>query len=343
MSLVKKVFKNATYLLIARALFRFLTALVMIYAARYLTKEEYGMYGTALAWSNVFLALNDLGMSTLIVREAARDEKKMALYFGNTLVVEIILSIFFFFLTLIIGIGLHYDYTTLVLIAILSGAGLVFEFRKVARGAFRVIFEMKFVALMEIANGALYFITTILIISFIQNTNTGLLALAHTRLWVNVLVVVILLLATLRYVKPKFSLSALWPMIKQSYVFTLYNMFFMLYFQVDQIIISIMQDAKAVGAYTAPSNIVTFFLFIPLMIFQVTMPLMYRYSKDNLEQYKRINHALWRYLCAFGIPAGVGIALLAPQIMTLVYHNKYQSSSALLMVMGIFLSVRFLG
>lgn len=343
MSLAKSVFKNTSYLLIARTIFRLLTAVVLIYMAQYLSTEEYGMYSTALAWSNVFLALNDLGMSTLIVRESARNPKLLPVYFGNTLFVETILSIFFFFVTIGIGKFLHYDHTTILMIALLTAAGLIFEFRKVVRGIFRVRMELKLVAVMEVVNGLLYLGATLGIIHFITNTHTGLLALGHTRLWTNVLVIVILFIIILRNIKPKFASKQLWPMIKQSYLFTLYNMFFMLYFQIDQIIISIIKGESAVGTYSASANIVIFFLFIPIMLFQVIMPLMYRLSRNNIERYKRINLTIWRYLSAFGVPAGIGISLLASEIILLVYPDRYAASIPLLTVMGIFYSIRMLG
>jgi len=49
----------------------------------------------------------------------------------------------------------------------------------------------------------------------------------------------------------------------------------------------------------------------------------------------------WRYLAAFGIPAGVGLWLLAPQIINFVFGEKYLASIPVLAVMGWFLAIRF--
>ncbi len=343
MSLTKKIFKNFSYLIIARVAFRFLTVGVMLYAARYLGVERFGMFETALAWSNAFLALNDVGMSTLIVREAARDEKKMAVYFGNTLLVEIILSGVLFILILGLGFGIGYNTTTLVLMAILAAAGLIYEFRKVMRSIFRVMLKLKAVAALEVLNGALYFLVTLWIIATIADKEIGLLGIAHARLWVNLIVVIALFIYTLKFVRPQFDLKAIPAMVKQSYVFTLYNLFFMLYFQIDQIILSIMKPATEVGIYSASAKLVSAFLFIPIMLFQVTMPTMYRASQNDLARYKRINHTKWRYLSAFGIPAGVGIWILAPEIIQFVYGEQYLASTPVLLLMGWFLAVRFTG
>jgi O-antigen/teichoic acid export membrane protein len=344
MSLVKKVFKNVSYLLLARTAFRFLTAFAMLYAANYLGGARYGSLETAIAWANAFLALNDLGMSQLIVREAARDEKKMAVYFGNTLAVEVVLSIVLFGAVMGVGFLANYDSLTLTLLALMSAAGLIFEFRKVMRSIFRVMMKLKFVAFLEVINGALYLLTALWIFVAVTDLDAGALGLAHARLWVNVLIVIALLAYTLKFVRPAFDAKQIWPMIKQSYVFTLYNMFFMLYFQIDQIILSLMGTSLDVGIYSAPAKVVSMLLFIPIMVFQVTMPIMYRLSEQDLPKYRRINRIIFRYLAAFGIPAGIGLSLVAEEVTTLLFTKpEYVASIPIMAVMGWFLAIRFSG
>lgn len=344
MSLVKSVFKNVSYLLIARTAFRFLTAFTMLYAANYLGGERYGSLETAIAWSNAFLALNDLGMSQLIVREAARDGRNMAVYFGNTLLVEVVLSAVLFGVLIWVGVLAGYDSLTLKLLMIMSAAGLIFEFRKVMRSIFRVMLKLKVVALLEVLNGAAYLLVALAIFAMVTDRDVGALGLAHANLWTNTAMVVALSIYTLFFVKPAFSARQIWPMIKQSYVFTLYNMFFMLYFQIDQIIISMMNDNLSVGVYSAPAKVVSMLLFIPIMVFQVTMPIMYKFSENHPAKYARVNRLIFRYLAAFGIPAGIGISLLADQITPLLFHKpEYVASIVIMQVMGWFLAVRFTG
>ncbi|MBI2410366.1 MAG: flippase [Candidatus Kerfeldbacteria bacterium] len=344
MSTAKSVFKNVSYLLIARTAFRFLTAIALIYAANYLGKERYGMFETATAWANMFLALNDLGMSTLIVREGARDEKKMAIYFGNTLLVETVLSVILFFIIIGIGVGIGYSHTTIVLMALLGASNLIFEFRKVMRGVFRVALNLKIIGVVEVINGTLFCFFTFGIIWLVKNPDRGLLGIAHTSLWVDLFCIVLLFAYTRKLVKPQFDTKLILPMIKQAYVFTLYNMFFMLYFQIDQIIISIIRDQGEVGIYSAAAKLVSMFLFVPLMLFQVTMPIMYRYSKNNMEKYTRAQNLTNRYLAAIGIPAGIGLWFLAPAIIPLVYHKpEFLAAVPVLQVFGWFLAIRFVG
>lgn len=350
MSLAKATAKNISTLLLARILFRFLNAIALIYAARYLGNDRYGMYTTATAWANAFIALNDVGMSTLMLRAGAREPERMSFYFGNTLLIESLLSIVIWLGLIVVGISL-YDTTTAWLMVILGASNLVYEFRKVMRGVFRSHQNLRPVALTELFNGATFCLATFAMIFFVQNRDTGLFAIAHASLWTDVISVLILFIITLRVLKPHLALDQLWGMIKQAWPFTIYNLFYMIYFQVDQIIISLLLTSSAVGVYSAPTQIVMVLLFIPIMVFQVTTPLMYKFASDDPKKYARIHRIMWRYLSAFGVPAGIGLWMLAKPTLAFVYGNNYfQHDPALLdqavlimQIFGWFLAIRFIG
>ncbi len=350
MSLAKAAAKNISYLLFARVLFRLLNAIALIYAARYLGNDRYGMYMTATAWANAFLALNDVGMSTLMLRVGAKEPQRMAMFFGNTLLVESILSLLIWGSLIVIGTTL-YDPTTAWLIVILGASNLAYEFRKVMRGVFRSHANLRPVALTELFNGALFCAATFAIIFLVKNPETGLFGIAHASLWTDVITVAILFIITLRLLKPAIDRSQIWGMVKQAFPFTIYNLFYMIYFQVGQILLSIMLGSIAVGSYAAPAQLVTVLLFIPIMVFQVTTPIMYRLENEDPEKYKRIHRTMWRYLSAIGIPSGVGLCLLAQPIIAFVFGADYFQNDPeqfrravhVMQILGIFLAVRFVG
>lgn len=349
MSTAKLAFKNISYLLIARLIFRFLTAFALMYAARLLGPERYGMYSTASAWANAFLVLSDLGLSTVMLRVAAREPEKISVYFGNTLVVQSIMSVILWSAIVLIGIGVGYNSTTLMLIMILGASNLIYESRKVMRGVFRANLSLKTLGVLDVFNGAGFFIVSMLVLLLISNKDTALFGVAHASLWVDITTILILFVYTLRLARPHVNFSQIVPMVKDSFVFTLYNVFLMLYFQIDQILLSVLRNTTEVGLYAAPMQIVMVVLFIPLMVFQVTVPIMFRFSKNNMEKYKRANFIIWRYLSAIGIPAGVGLFILAPDLLRFIYGMGYfHDSSALFGVsvaaaqfFALFLIVRF--
>ncbi len=343
MSLAKQAATNISYLMIARLSFRFLTAAAIVYTTNYLGVERAGMFDTANAWSNALLALSSLGMNQLILREVARDKKKLPVYLGNALVLQTVSSLGLFLIVMTIGWVLPYPPTTLALMAILTIASLIYEYRKVLRGAFRVMQNMRFIAVQEVINGSLFFIITMIICLTVSQITAGMYGLAMMQIVVNSISIIALLWYTLRHVKPMIDVRQLSPMLRQSLIFVTYSLFLTLYFQIDQIILSVMLGPTAVGTYSAATKIVNLFLFIPLMVFQVTTPLMYRWSVAEPEKFKRLSHLLLRGLAAIGWPIAVGLYMLADTWIPLAYHKpEFLGSVAVLQILAIFLGLRFI-
>lgn len=341
MSIAKSVIVNIAYAIVGRGVFRLLASFAMIYALRYFGPERYGILETALAWSNALITLSDIGLSTLIVREAARNKNEASVYYGNTIVVQSIMTLVIFAVLIGLAKVLHYDILMVSMIGLIGAAGLIFEFRKIMQGILRVWMEQKFITFIELINSVSFFITIILLFAFMHNKDSALIGFGIAQLSVNALSIVALQIYTVRYAKPHINLRRIPAMISHSWVFTLYNVFFMLYFQIDQIILSMMSTKTAVGIYGAPSKVAVVLLFVPLMVYQVVLPLMFQYSKNDQAKYNRIAQLLYRYFAAFGVPAGLGLTLAAPALVPFVFGSAYNASIPVMQWMGLFLMVRF--
>ncbi len=342
--LFKKLFNQAFFLLIARILFRVFNALVAIIVARYLGVEKFGIYSTALALVNTFLISNDLGSTTLLLREGSRDESKIKTYLGNSILIQLVATAAFFALCIIIGFALGYDSLTMLLVVLLGGATVVFEFRKSFRATLRILLKLKFVAVMEVFVGAGIFIGTYLVSLLVFDKDLGLIMIALAPFIFNVILIASLIIYNLKFTKISFDRKEIWPMIKEGYIYSAYNIFYIVYFQVSILMVQYMLGNTEAGLYSAASKLVILLLIVPQMIFQVGLPLMFKFAKSDLEKYKRIHKFIFRYLNAFALPAAVGIYLLAEQFIELVYAKKgFLPASEALQIFAIFLVIRFFG
>lgn len=68
----------------------------IMYTARYLGAEGFGILSFALAFTGIFGVFSDLGLSTLTVREVARDKSMAQKYLGNIAVMKIFLVVITF-------------------------------------------------------------------------------------------------------------------------------------------------------------------------------------------------------------------------------------------------------
>lgn len=341
--LFRKIFLSTAFLFVSRLVFRALNAATVIFIARFLGADKYGYFEASLAVINILLVFNDLGMSTLLVREASRKKELLPVYFGNTLLVESLLSVLIYGIMILSAWLLYHNPVVTSLVSLLGAASLIFEHRKVFRGSLRVVFRMASLGWIEILNGAANF-GIIILITKMMDADTGLFRIAQAQLIINVLIVSLFGLYALVVVgiKPKLDRSKIIPMIKQSYLFSITQLFTILYFSIDQIIISKLRPIEEVGWYSAPFKIIIFFILVPQMIFQVIQPIMFRLAAQDLARYKRIHFTLLRYLAAFGLPIGAMCFVYAEPFVRLLFGKKFIMSAIPLRWFGAFIMVYFI-
>lgn len=340
----KQLFSNTLFLTVAHFLNRLFNALIVIFIARYLGLENFGLYCTALALVNTFLIANDIGSTTLLLREGARDEKKIGLYLGNSILIQFFASLGFFALALITAYFLKYNALTVWLVILLGIGTIIFEFRKSFRAVLRIFLKLKFFAYLEIINGLLTFISIFIVTKIIPDKNLGLILIAGIPLILNFLLIAALYVYDHKFVQAKYDLQKIWPMIKEGYEYSIYNIVYTIYFQISTLMVQAIRNDTEVGLYSAAAKLIMLLLIIPQMIFQVALPLMFKYSKIDLEKYKRIHKFIFRYLNAFAFPIIVGCFLLAEPIIRFVYHKEsFMPAASALAIMSVFLIARFVG
>lgn len=341
--LFRKVFYHTAFLFVARLIFRALNAGTVILIARFLGADRYGYFESALAVVNILLVFNDLGMSTLLVREASRQKDKLPVYFGNTLVVESLLSVVLYGLMILVAWLLYHNPVITSLVSLLGAANLIFEHRKVFRGTLRVVFKMASLGWIEILNGLANF-GILLLITRLTDPLTGLFRIAQAQLLINLLIVSLFGMYAMLIVniRPKLHTQEIVPMLKQAYLFSLTQLFTVLYFSIDQILISKLRPIEEVGWYSAPFKIIIFLIIVPQMIFQVIQPLMFRLATEDLERYKRIHFTLLRYLSAFGLPIGAVCIIFAEPLIQVLFGEQFSQSALPLRWFGAFIMVYFI-
>lgn len=346
MSSARTIAINIITLIFGRLGYRITTAIALIIIARTVSHEQYGIFTTALAWSSATLALNDLGLSTYALKTAAKKDPQFPIYFGNTLVVQSVLSLLIA-ISLSTLCALIFSPFLGMLIGIISVGQLGYEFRKTFRSVFRSRQRLQSVAYTEMAAGLL-FLVGVLSVAWLQDeSSTALLFFACVQAVAQLINVGILALHAIRLERPHTSFSVLPHMLRAARHFFIYNLFLLLYFQIDQILISLLISPEAVAQYSAPAQLVTVLLFIPLMVFQATTPLMFEWFEHAKEKYTALLIIQWRALSAFAMPLSIIIFFYAEDILRIVYGNRFFTHEAfdhaqqVLVLFSAFLFLRF--
>ena len=102
MNTIQRITKNISLLFISQMVSNVMGFFILMYTARYLGVEGFGILSLALAFTGIFSIFMDLGLSQLTTREVARDKTLEKDYFANVTSIKIILIIITFVSILII-------------------------------------------------------------------------------------------------------------------------------------------------------------------------------------------------------------------------------------------------
>ena len=93
--------------------------LIAIFVARYYGVNIYGQYTTAIAFSTFILTFTDLGLDTFMLKECSREKSKLNKYYGNVLLIKLLILIFSSILIIFLANNIGYSRDVVKLIIIL--------------------------------------------------------------------------------------------------------------------------------------------------------------------------------------------------------------------------------
>ncbi|MCD6471069.1 oligosaccharide flippase family protein, partial [bacterium] len=196
-SVKQTIFKNTFWLMFAEGISKGLMFFLTILIARYLGAAGYGKFSFAFAFVSLFAVIADFGLSTLTIREVARDKSLARKYIDNIAVIKLILGIITFVLivTVIQFLGKTPEVKSLVYLA---GIWVIIQsFTQFFQSIFRAFEKMQYEALSKI----IYSLCLFLIAGFILWQSLGIKLLVSSY----IAVAIIAFVFTLILVRKKFT------------------------------------------------------------------------------------------------------------------------------------------
>ena len=332
LSTVQRVAKNTGIIIGGDVIFKLISLFVIIYLARYLGTVGFGKYSFVFAYLAFFSIITDLGLQQILVREMARDEAITPKLIGNAYIIRLILTVFAVVLSLIIITLMSYpaDTTTYIYIATFTllfisfsdfyatifQANLRMEYNMIAKLSFKVLSAGLILWIIFVLQGTLTQIIVVLVFSEMVKTTLNYL---FSR----------------KFVKPRFEIDfMLWKyLFKEALPLALSSVIWVIYFQIDKIMLSIMVGDAAVGIYSAAHKLCDSLLLIPGALMISLFPLMSVFSKNSKEKLTKSYTIGVRYLLIVMLPVAIGVTLLSDKIILLIYGPEFAGSATALQIL----------
>ena len=306
--------------------------IILIYLARYLGSAEFGRYSFVIAFIFLFGIIADLGVNTIVVREISRDRSIAEKMLGNALVIKIFLSVVAIFLSISTINLLNYPESTKILVYIASLSLFISSLTGIYGSIFRVLLEMKYAVIAGII-GQIFLVALIFIIIALKGTLYHIIAAAVIS---NAIILLFTFLFSRRFAIPKleFDFPFIKNILKPAIVLGLSGVFIIIYYRIDVIMLSLMQNDTAVGYYSAAYRLTEPFTLIPMAFMASLFPLMSQYFKGSSPAKLVATYTLClKYMILIASPIAIGVTLLSENIILIVFGTVFFPAGAALSIL----------
>nr|WP_319374585.1 flippase [uncultured Methanobacterium sp.] len=317
--------KNIGVLFIGQIVIYLLSFFFTIITARYLGVQGYGVLSFAIAFTGLFAVLADFGLSTLMIREVAREKNLVSKYLGNIVIIKTILVLMTCVLIVLIINLMGYPKETIEIVSLFALCVGVNAFTTIFYAVFQAFEKMEYQSFGQIINSVLILSGSLLLIHF----GYGILEYALLYLIVSLIVLVY---STILCIK-KFTIPRLevdwdfwkrllldaWPMGGMA-------IFIMIYFRIDVIMLSLMVGQEAVGFYSAAYQLSELTTVIPTMFITSMFPLMSRFFENSKSSFMKTYAKSTKYLAFVAILMAFIVTVIANPIISLVFGENFSGS-----------------
>jgi O-antigen/teichoic acid export membrane protein len=332
MKTVQRIAKNSLVLLTSNIISKILGFFYVMYIARYLGAEGFGILSFALAFTGIFSVFSDLGLGPLTVREVARDKSLAGKYLGNITVIKIFLVIITFGLIAITINLLGYPKQTIKVVYFLALSVIFSSFSNIFNSIFQAYEKMQYQSIEQILSSILVFSGALFAI------NQGFSVVGFALIYFLVSAVILgysFTICAWKFDLPKIEVDFnFWkPIIKEALPFGLSGIFITIYYWIDSVMLSLMKGNEVVGWYNAAYRLIVILLFVPGIINIVVFPAMSRFHISSQNSLNLMSRKYFKFMLAIGIPIGVGTTLLADKVILLIFGAGYIQSIIALQIL----------
>lgn len=334
------IVKNTFWLLFGNISSRLIKAGLIIYAARILGAEEWGVFSYALSLAAFFTVFTDFGISTVITRESAKDLSVQEKYFSTAIAIKLVMTLVSIAVLLILAPFIIKQPAAMVLLPIIILLVSLDGMRDFAASLSRAWEKMEIEAAIQILTNIAIVIGGFVALYYFRTSYS--LSIGYTiGVGIGMLAAFVPFRRYLKNIRKVFDVKLIKPILYASWPVGMLGLMTATMLNTDTIMIGWFRDLSAVGHYSAGLRIAQIVFMVPALFTAALFPSFAKFATDKT----RFAHAVERsvlILLMIGIPMAIGGTLLAKDIIYLVYGDQYLAGSLAFAIMSLTFIAGFL-
>lgn len=329
---LQKALNNTGWLFADRILRMGVGLLVVIWVARYLGPEQFGLLNYAMAFVAFFGVIATLGLNGIVVRDLLKEPDAADSTMGTAFLLQIAGGFLACGLAILaISMARPDDYLARLIVAIL-GFTVVFKASEVVKYWFESQVQSKYTVWAE--NGVFMLAAAIRLV--LINTEAPLVFFAWAAFAEGLLTALALLgVYALRggkiaswhchYQRAKTLFRNSWPLV-------LSGLAVMVYMRIDQIMLGQMLGDDAVGIYSAAVRISEVWYFIPIAIVASLFPSIIDAKKRSEVLYSQRMQNLYDLMSLLAFAVAVPMTFMSGNIVVFLFGEKFVQAGPVLAI-----------
>lgn len=331
----RRIAKNTLWLFLGESIGRLIRFWIVIYAARVLGAAEYGVFSYALTIAAFATIFADIGISALLTRETSRQPEQEQRLFSigfvaKTILVALVALLLFISLPLINEVpGIE------ALLFLIVGMFAFDSFREFAFGMLRAREAMHIEAITKILMNI--FITGLGFWALAYEATAYALTLSYVLgAGIGCVGIFVLLRKNLRsFSFSLFNAKDVLSIIKLAWPIGILQLLGAIMINTDMAMLGWWRSPEELGYYGAAQKIILLLYVLPTLLASALFPTFARLAHSDQAGFRAVFEKGVALALGFALPIAVGTAVLASDIMKLLFSVEYlPGSTALLLLAG---------
>ncbi len=334
MTEARTVSQNTTYYTAALVMQKALAFVYFVLVARILGVNQTGEYTTALTFTTIFAILIDVGFSSVLTREGAKETPQIQLLFNNIISFKIPAAIITYLIVIFIG-SLLYPASLLTLIALAGVMMILDSFSLSFWACYRAFRNLKYESLGVLIFELVKFSGGLFVLLNGYGLSALFIALCLASLTQFSLSLYLCLYKLRLNFKLTFSKDFFRLYFKMAWPFFLAGIFVRLYSQIDTVLVSKISCGSGmnnfcrsnVGWFSIAKKLSDALLFVPMAMTAALYPAMSYYFANNKDKLKSSFEEAVKYLLIISLPITSGIWALSQPLIKMIFSGQYDNSA----------------